>query len=394
MTTPEQCVFLTNGTDQVISQDELNRKLQLGRPLRIKLGFDPSSPDLHLGHAVVLTKLRQFQDLGHMAVIIVGDYTARIGDPTGRSKTRVPLEPEQISINAKTYTDQVFKILDPERTEIRRNSEWFDKFTYADVLRLNGQMTVSQLLERDDFRKRYQGGFPITVTEFQYPLMQGYDSIMVKSDIELGGSDQLFNNLVGRDLQKWAKQEAQVVMVLPLIEGVDGVEKMSKSLGNCIGITESPQEMFGKTMRISDELMARWYKILSSVSMVDVQDMALHPMESKKRLASRLITRFHSEAAAREARENFERIFSQNEIPEEIPEFSFKENPIGLIKVLTEIKATTSGSEARRLIAQGGVSLNGQKIQDPKYMVTFATGPMVLRCGKRFFARLSTVHLG
>jgi tyrosyl-tRNA synthetase len=250
-------------------------------------------------------------------------------------------------------------------------------------------MTVSQLLERDDFRKRYQSGQPITVTEFQYPLMQGYDSVMVQSDVELGGNDQLFNNLVGRDLQKSAGQDPQLVIVLPILEGLDGVEKMSKSLGNYIGITEAPQEMFGKTMRITDELMARWYPLLLQEKL----DRSLHPMEAKKQLATRMVARFHTEGLAQESRANFERVFSQNELPAEMPEFVLHENPIGLIKLLTELKAAPSGSEARRLIAQGGVSLNGEKFTDPKHSVNLSAEPLVLRCGKRFFARVKTSSL-
>lgn len=367
------------GCERVISSHELAAKLAERRPLRIKLGFDPSSPDLHLGHAVVLDKVRQFQDSGHLAVIIIGDYTARIGDPTGRSKTRVPLEPEKVEHNAKTYTDQVFKILDPARTEIRRNSEWFDKFTYADVLRLNSRITVARLLERDDFRKRYTEGAPITLTEFQYPLMQGWDSVMIRADVELGGSDQLFNNLVGRELQKDLGQPPQCVMVLPILEGTDGVEKMSKSLGNAIGLTISPFEMFSKIMAISDELMARWYPLLLGEKL----DPNLHPMEAKKELARRITARYHSASAAHTARTDWEQQFSQRQVPvnlEEIPATSAS-NWAALLK---HHGLCPSTSEARRLIAQGGLTLDGQKITDPNAPPT----PGILKCGKRLYRRV------
>lgn len=384
MTPEQQLDLLCQGVETVHSKPELLKKLQTGRSLRVKLGFDPTSPDLHLGHAVVLNKIRQFQDLGHTAVILVGDYTARIGDPTGRSKTRVPLDPAKIDENARTYTDQVFKILDPAKTEIRRNSEWFDKFTYADVLKLNGRITVAQLLAREDFRKRFDSDQPISLTEFQYPLMQGHDSVEVKADVELGGNDQLFNNLVGRDQQKDAGQEPQVVMVLPILEGTDGVEKMSKSLGNYIGIAEPPAEMFGKAMSISDELMARWYPVLLGHPL----DPAAHPMEAKKHLAASIVARYHGPEAGAAARAGFEQKFSKKDLAHaEMPDWTVSSSPIWIVKLLQESGAVTSGSEARRLIAQGGVKLNGEKVTDDKAQITVEPG-MTLQSGKKFFARL------
>jgi tyrosyl-tRNA synthetase len=374
-----EAVYFEHGCERVISAEELAAKLAEKRPLRVKLGFDPSSPDLHLGHAVVLDKVRQFQDAGHQAVIIIGDYTARIGDPTGRSKTRVPLSPEQVEVNAKTYTEQVFKILDERRTEIRRNSEWFDKFTYADVLKLNSRMTVARLLEREDFRKRYSEGAPITLTEFQYPLMQGWDSVMIGADVELGGSDQLFNNLVGRELQRDMGQPPQCVMVLPILEGTDGVEKMSKSLGNAIGITMPPFEMFSKIMSISDELMARWYPLLLKENV----EASAHPMDSKKALARRVTARFHSVEAARRAQEDWEQQFSQRQVPEVLEEVAVANFPTWA-HLLKEAGLCSSTSEARRLIAQGGVTLDGERVQNANEQPR----PGVLKCGKRHYRRL------
>lgn len=388
MTPQEQVQFLIQGAEQVISPETLLEKLKQNRPLRIKLGFDPSSPDLHLGHAVVLDKIAQFQKLGHQAVIIIGDYTARIGDPTGRSKTRIPLTPEQVKENARTYTAQVFKIIQRDQTEIRFNGEWFDDFRYSDVLKLNSQMTVSQLLEREDFKKRYSEGTSITLTEFQYPLMQGHDSVMIRSDVELGGNDQLFNNLVGRDLQKSSGQEPQVVMVLPILVGTDGVKKMGKSLGNYIGLTESPSEMFGKTMSISDETMKVWRPMLGAAYGLSASAPE-HPMEAKKELAMAIIRRFHGEEAARSAREDFETKFSKRDLAQaELEEKSIPENPIWIVKLLQDLGATPSGSEARRLIQAGAVSLDGEKISDPKANLTLTSTPQVLKVGKKFFIKI------
>jgi tyrosyl-tRNA synthetase len=385
---PQQLEVLLQNLSQVIGPAELEAKLKTGRPLRVKLGFDPSSPDLHLGHVIVLDKIRQFQEFGHTAVIIIGDYTARIGDPTGKSKTRPALEPGQVMANASTYKEQVFKVLIPELTEVRFNGEWFDKFSYADVLKLNAQISVAQLLEREDFKKRYTEGSSITLTEFQYPLMQGYDSVMIRSDVELGGTDQLFNNLVGRDLQRSNGQEAQVVMVLPILTGTDGVAKMSKSLGNAIGILEPASEIFGKAMSISDETMADWRKMLAKAYGLPEQAPE-HPMECKKQLAQAIVRRFHGDAAAEQARNDFELKFSKKNLADaDIAEFKVSENPIPVLKLLQELGAVTSGSEARRLISGGGVKLNGEKITDPQAKID-VTGTPVLQSGKKFFARLS-----
>ena len=383
----EQLELLTSGVNQVHSRAELEAKLKSGRKLRIKLGFDPTSPDLHLGHVVVLDKIRQFQDLGHTAVIVVGDYTARIGDPTGRSKTRPPLDPGKIRSNAQTYTEQVFKVLIREQTEIRYNSEWFDKFTYAEVLKLNSEMSVAQLLEREDFKKRYTEGTSITLTEFQYPLMQGYDSVMLHSDVELGGNDQLFNNLVGRDLQRANGQDPQVVMVMPILTGTDGVQKMSKSLDNCIGILEPATEMFGKAMSISDETMANWRDLLGKAYGLPEKPPD-HPMEAKKQLASAIVGRFHGEEAGLEARADFELKFSKKDLnAADLPEIKIPENPVRIVKLLQDLKAAPSGSEAKRLVQQGAVKMDGEKIADPQALITVKDGA-VLQAGKKFFVRM------
>lgn len=380
MSPEQQLEILSTGVERLVSPEELGQKLRSGRPLRVKLGFDPSSPDLHLGHLVVLDKVRAFQDLGHQAVIIIGDYTARIGDPTGRSKTRAPLDPGQVAANAKTYTDQVFKIILREKTEIRRNGEWFDRFSYADVLKLNAEITVARLLERDDFRKRYADGAPITLTEFQYPLMQGHDSVMVRSDVELGGSDQLFNNLVGRDLQRAAGQDPQAVMVLPILPGLDGVQKMSKSLGNYIGLTEDASEIFGKTMSISDELMAIWLRIMFGREV----DLSRHPMDVKKELARALVTRLHGESEAQTAQHAWERQFSERKVPDAMPEFQLGEGK-KLWELLRDSGLAASGAEARRLVKQGAVSFDGGRLSDDNQLIQT---PGTLKCGKRKFLRL------
>jgi tyrosyl-tRNA synthetase len=378
---------LLSGLTHVHTREEFAKKLATGRPLRVKLGFDPSAPDLHLGHALVLAKVRQFQEAGHLAVIIVGDYTARVGDPTGRSKTRPALEPEVIEQNAKTYTDQVFKIIDPKKTEVRRNGEWLAKLTCADLLRLNGQVNVARMLERDDFSKRHKEGVPISLAEFQYPVLQGYDSVAVKSDIELGGNDQLFNNLVGRDLQRQAGQEPQVVLVTALLTGTDGKQKMSKSLGNHIGITEPPGEIFGKVMSISDETCAVWRDLLGSFLGLPRETRA-HPMEAKKELAGVAVRRFHGEGAAVSARADFEAKFSKKDLSSaEMEPFRPSTAQLSVAKLVQETKAIASNSEARRLITQGGVKLDGAKLPDPQAEVTLTSG-QVLQVGKKTFFRI------
>jgi len=386
MTPQEQMEQLCAGVNQVHSKDELLEKLKQGKALRVKLGFDPSSPDLHLGHAVVLDKVRQFQNLGHQAIIIVGDTTASIGDPTGKSKTRPPLQPEEIERNAKTYTDQVFKIIDEGATEVRRNGEWFNKFTYADVLKLNARISVARLLERDDFQKRYREGVSITLTEFQYPLMQGWDSVMVKSDVELGGNDQLFNNLVGRDLQRSEGQEPQVVMVMPILTGTDGVEKMSKSLNNYIGLTDAPDEMFGKAMSISDETMNDWWPVLQEGYQLGGQPD--HPMDAKKHLGCQIVARFHGAEQGESAVKQFELKFSKKTLDDaELESYQVSENPIWIGKLLQESGAVKSGGDARRLVQQGAVKIDGEKFTDPKGNLD-VSGGMILQAGKKFFRKL------
>lgn len=378
---------LLSGCTHVHTKEEFAKKIASGRSLRIKLGFDPSAPDLHLGHALVLAKVRQFQEAGHLAVIIVGDYTARVGDPTGRSKTRPALEPEVIEKNAKTYTDQVFQIIDPKKTEIRRNGEWLGKLTCADLLRLNGQVNVARMLERDDFSKRHKEGVAISLAEFQYPVLQGYDSVAVKSDVELGGNDQLFNNLVGRDLQRQAGLEPQVVIVTALLTGTDGKQKMSKSLGNHIGITEPAGEIFGKVMSITDETCAVWRDLLGGFLGLP-REVPAHPMEAKKELAERVVRRFHGDEAANSARADFDAKFSKKDLSSaEMPSFRPSATKLSVAKLVQETGAVPSNSETRRLITQGGIKLESQKLTDPKAEISLSNG-QILQVGKKIFFRI------
>ncbi|MCC7517846.1 MAG: tyrosine--tRNA ligase [Verrucomicrobiae bacterium] len=391
--TAEQLSLLLRGVEKVFSEEELRRKLAAGRALRVKLGADPTAPDLHLGHGVVLEKLRQFQDLGHKAVLIIGDYTARIGDPTGQNATRPMLDAEQIERNARTYFEQAGKVLEtsPEKLEIRRNSEWLVKMSFADVIRLASQMTVAQMLERDTFEKRHRTGEPIGVHEFLYPLMQGRDSVAVRADIELGGTDQTFNNLVGRELQKDDGQEPQVVMILPILEGLDGVEKMSKSKGNYIGISEPAGEIFGKTMSISDELMWRWYALLLAKSAPEIAALkAGHPMEAKKDLAEALAARFSGAEAARAARRDFEKKFSaRNAADTDLPVLRLDLSHAWSGPDLALASGSVSSrSEAYRLAEQGGLVLDGARLADPKASVKPRAGA-VLKIGKKRFFRLA-----
>ncbi len=394
----KQLDLLLRDISQVISIEEFHHKIAQGRPLLVKFGADPTAPDLHLGHSIVLHKLRQFQDLGHKAVLIIGDYTALIGDPTGQNKTRPMLSEREIEKNAKTYVDQASKILDPasEKLEIRHNSEWFATMSFADVIRLASKMTVARMLERDTFEKRYKGGDPIHLHEFLYPLMQGYDSVVIQADVELGGTDQTFNNLIGRELQKDADQEPQVVMILPILTGLDGTEKMSKSKGNDIALTDPPQEIFGKTMSISDNLMWQWYTLLQPLlfetSKIDVASLkSNHPMEAKKILAQALVTQFYGKDAAQKAREDFEQKFSKRDTTKaDLPEFHI--NPSQSWNILELVMATgavTSRNEARRLIQQGGIVLDGSKLKDPYTSISLKRG-MVLKIGKKHFFRLVT----
>ena len=396
---------LLKGVDAIYSAKELQERLvqaaKAGRQLRIKLGMDPTAPDLHLGHAVVLRKLRQFQDLGHRAVLIIGDFTAMIGDPTGKKKTRPVLSAQQVEDNAKTYFAQAGKILDtsPEKLEIRRNSEWLSAMNFADALRLGQQMTVARMLERDTFSERFKSGGAIYIHEFMYPLMQGWDSVMIQADVELGGTDQTFNNLVGRDLQAGQQQQPQIVVIMPILCGTDGTEKMGKSLGNYVGIAESPQEQFGKVMSIPDSLMKQWFELCTALSAQEIAKLLdgnqTHPRSAKEILARRIVEQFHSQADAQAAADDFRRRFTEGQLPEEIvvQEVSaslFKDGHIGLLALMKAVGFAPSTSEARRLVESGAVSFDGKKITDPRIQVTVDDSP-VLQVGKR---RVCKVTLG
>ncbi|MBA2269710.1 MAG: tyrosine--tRNA ligase, partial [Chthoniobacterales bacterium] len=358
--------LLKAGSAQIISEHELREKLALARPLRVKLGADPTSPDLHLGHTVALRKLRQFQDAGHEAILIVGDYTAMIGDPSGRSVTRPQLPRAQVLANAETYREQAFKVLDPERTKIVYNGEWFSKMTFEDIMRLFSRVTLQQMLQREDFRERMEQQQPIHAHEIQYPIMQGWDSVMVEADIELGGTDQLFNILVGRDFQKQVGRPQQVLIVVPILEGLDGVKKMSKSLGNYVGLNDSPTDMFGKLMSISDELMVRYYDLLLGRTL----PAEIHPLEAKKQLGAHIVQTYHSAAAAGKVVEDWNARFSEKRLGDtDLPEVnSLGEEVIAAVvtSYATAFGITKSRADARRLVEQGSVQLDGQKILDPK----------------------------
>jgi tyrosyl-tRNA synthetase len=387
----EQLALLEQGVETLVSPDELKKKLDQNRPLRIKLGCDPTAPDLHLGHSVVLRKLRQFQDLGHKAVLIIGDYTALVGDPTGQSGTRPMLSNEAIDQNAKTYFEQAGRILDtaPDKLEIRRNSEWLGKLSLAEVLRLSAQMTAAQMLQRRDFKERFKQDIDISLSEFLYPLMQGYDSVVVRSDVELGGTDQLFNNMVGRELQKDAKQESQVVMVLPILEGLDGVEKMSKSKGNYIGLNDTPKDIFGKTMSIGDDLMWRWYMLLLGKTPAEIAALkAGHPMEAKKSLAHAIVAQYHGCAVADQARAGFEQQFSKKDYSDVSAKLAVPAGEIWIVELIEKTGKFKSRSDIRRVIHGGGVTIDGQKIADDKARVTVRDG-QVLKAGKLVVVKLT-----
>jgi tyrosyl-tRNA synthetase len=379
---------LEEGGAKLISAQELATKLEEKRPLRVKLGVDPTAPDLHLGHSVGLSKLRQFQELGHRAILVIGDFTTMVGDPTGRSSTRPMLNHDEVMANAETYKTQAFKVLDPERTEIVFNGDWFAKMTFMEVIRLNSQVTLQQMLQREDFKSRIDEATPVFLHELQYPLMQGWDSVMIAADVELGGTDQLFNILVGRDLQKAHQQAQQVACILPILEGLDGVQKMSKSLGNYIGLTEPASSMFGKVMSISDELMARYYQVLFNEPVP-----GWHPMEAKKALASKIVARFHDQAAAHAAREEFDVRFAKRDLAAaELPAVSLKDFGEDLVSAVVAAYAqgfqtTKSRAEARRLIEQGSVQWLGDKITDPKAKPSFRPGG-VLKLDKTRAVRL------
>jgi tyrosyl-tRNA synthetase len=379
---------LKQGAAQIISEAELKAKLALGRPLRVKLGVDPTSPDLHLGHAIILRKLRQFQDLGHEAILIIGDFTSMIGDPSGRSATRPQLSPEQVQANAETYRAQAFKVLDPARTQLVANGDWHSKMGFHDVIRLNSMVTLQQMLQREDFRNRIDEGHPIHAHEIQYPIMQGWDSVMVKADVELGGTDQLFNCLVGRDFQKHEGQPQQVVFVLPILEGLDGSMKMSKSLGNYVGLTEPASEMFGKLMSISDELMARYYPLLLGKPL----DAAAHPLEAKKHLAGAIVETYHSGADAEKTLADWNSRFSEKRLEDaDLPEFPAQSSDaIGIVVAAyaTGFGLTKSRTDARRLVEQGSIQLNGEKLRDPKAVVALERG-QILRLDKTHAVRIA-----
>ncbi len=378
---------LERGSVDIIPLEELKQKLGRGKPLRVKWGADPSAPDLHLGHTVVLNKLRQFQELGHTVIFLIGDFTAMIGDPTGRSETRKALTREQVKANAETYTQQVFKMLDPDRTELRFNSEWIDPLSPTDMVKLCGHYTVARLLERDDFSKRFKTGVPIHVQEFLYPLLQGYDSVALQADVELGGTDQRFNLLVGREMQRGFGQEPQVILTTPILEGLNGVQKMSKSLGNAVGITDPPDDMYGKIMSISDTLMLSYYELLSAVDAAHVRAVAagrIHPMEAKKQLAAELVTRFHDASTAERAAAAFSRRFQHRQRPEEIPAHVWTDTQpqVWICHLLKHSGLAPSTSEARRLIRQGGVRVDGERVSDAERQIQ-AQGEAVLQVGKR-----------
>lgn len=372
---------------------KLARSRSTGKPLRIKLGLDPTAPDIHLGHTVVLNKMRQLQDLGHTVIFLIGDFTAQIGDPSGRNITRPPLTPEQIQENAKTYYAQASMVLDPERTEIRYNSEWCDKLGTRGLIKLASQYTVARMIERDDFTKRYHNGVPISIHEFLYPLLQGYDSVALQADLELGGTDQKFNLLVGRELQKEYGQEPQCVLTMPLLEGTDGVEKMSKSKGNYIGITEAPESMFGKIMSISDTLMWRYYELLSFKSLDEIAALqkqvkdGMNPRDAKVLLAIEIVDRFHSAGSGEKAHTQFNARFRDGAIPENMPEVTVGAAPMGILKVLRESGLAPSSSEAQRNVQQGGVRINGTRIEDKTLQLE--AGTYIMQVGKRKFARVT-----
>jgi tyrosyl-tRNA synthetase len=385
------------GCDELLVESEFARKLAKSRatgvPLRIKLGLDPTAPDIHLGHTVVLNKMRQLQDLGHNVIFLIGDFTSTIGDPSGRNSTRPPLTREQIEANAKTYYAQASLVLDPARTEIRYNSEWCDPLGARGMIQLASRYTVARMMEREDFTKRFKGGIPISVHEFLYPLMQGYDSVALKSDLELGGTDQKFNLLVGRELQKEYGQEPQCILTMPLLVGTDGVEKMSKSKGNYIGISESPDSMFGKLMSISDTLMWRYFELLSFRSLEDIAALkqeiegGRNPRDAKVMLAQEIIARFHSAKAADDALASFEARFRDGAIPEDMPEVNIGGAPVGILKLLREAGLVASGSEAQRNVEQGGVRVNGDRVEDKSLQLP--PGTYVVQVGKRKFARVN-----
>ncbi|MEI7867510.1 MAG: tyrosine--tRNA ligase [Candidatus Methylumidiphilus sp.] len=395
MSLQESLALVRRGAEEILREEELEKKLAEGRPLRIKAGFDPTAPDLHLGHTVLLNKLKQFQDLGHEAIFLIGDFTGMIGDPTGKNATRKPLSREEVIENGKTYEQQIYKILDPGKTQIRFNSTWMNAMSPADLIQLAAKHTVARMLEREDFNTRYKSGQPIAIHEFLYPLIQGYDSVALKADVELGGTDQKFNLLVGRQLQEVYGQKPQVVLTMPLLEGLDGVQKMSKSLGNYIGIAEPMDGMFGKIMSVSDELMWRYLELLSFTPMGEIAqwkkacDEGFNPRDVKVRLAQEIVHRFHGAAAAKLALENFEARFKQGLIPEDLEEKVLTAPPGGypIAALLKDLGLTSSTSDSNRMIQQGGVKLDGEKISDQKLLIP-AGATHIAQVGKRKIAKV------
>ncbi len=400
MSVAEQMAVIKRGAVEILIEKELEEKLErslkTGVPLKIKAGFDPTAPDLHLGHTVLIHKLRQFQHLGHEVNFLIGDFTGMIGDPSGKSETRKVLTREDVLRNAETYKQQVFKILDPEKTKVVFNSSWLNELGAGGMIGLASKSTVARMLERDDFHKRFTTQQPISIHEFLYPLVQGYDSVALQSDVELGGTDQKFNLLMGRELQREWGQSPQCILTMPLLEGLDGVNKMSKSLGNYIGINEPADEIFGKVMSISDDLMLRYYELLSDMTLAELEklkqglaDGAVHPMTAKKSLGREIVTRFHGPGAGEAAEENFVKRFKENEIPDEMPQVSYRltDGAVLLAKAMTEAGLTKSNGEGRRAIDQGGVKLNGEKVSDTNLELT-ASGEYIVQIGKRRFARV------
>lgn len=399
-----QLAIIRRGVAEIVPEQELIYKLEksvsTGIPLKIKLGLDPTAPDLHVGHTVVLHKMRQFQELGHTIQLLIGDFTGRIGDPTGKSETRKQLTEEDVKRNAKTYVDQFAKVLDVSKLEVFYNSTWLAPMNFADVVRLAAQVTVARMLERDDFTKRYSSGQPISIHEFFYPLMQGYDSVALECDVELGGTDQKFNLLMGRQLQKEYGKDQQIAIMMPILEGLDGVQKMSKSLGNYIGIGEEPNEIYGKTMSVPDELMPKYYELVTNISNDELaslrkglEDGSIHPRDAKMNLAKTFVTMFHGESAAEEAEDHFKRVFQQRALPTDLPEVKvsaadLENGQIGIVKLLVNLGLTGSSSEARRMIQQGGVKINEQKIEDVHALVIPEDG-MIVQVGKRKFAKVA-----
>lgn len=395
----EQLALLTRGAVDLVDEAQLKAKLErsrtTGKPLTVKTGFDPSSPDLHLGHSVLLRKMAHFQQMGHRVVFLIGDFTAMIGDPTGKKLTRPQLDREQVEANAATYREQVFRILDPELTVIEYNSRWLDQLGSAGMIRLAARYTLARLMERDDFRTRYQDNQPIHVHELLYPLVQGYDSVALEADVELGGHDQIFNLLVGRTLMKEQGLEPQVVLTVPLLVGTDGADKMSKSLGNAIGLEDPPQEIFGKTMSIPDDLMWTWYLLLTDLPEAEIEARrraveagTLHPKELKQELARRLVTDYHDEEAALQAQAEFEKVFAGGGVPDDVPELAL-DAPLTLVQALRDGDLAPSNKEARRLLQQGAVSIDGERVDDPGHELLPRPEPYLLKVGKRRFLRLT-----